>query len=178
MFNNTLARIRKTDEIKENGDTERALKLLKDLLEELQKGSIISKYDIPLVLKKIGICYTEMNLLDEAKKAYKKALRIAQQDYNLMEEADIYSFMTFLELKRGDIQLAEQYLKKALSFTETKRGERYKEIKANGFAAKGEYLYAKRTYRKALKAYEKAGRIDKLGRYKERIKELETKLGI
>jgi tetratricopeptide (TPR) repeat protein len=77
----------------------------KELLEDLA----VRKPLDPDVLYNLGICYSELNLLDASEKTLLKTIEL------IPDHANAHTALAFTYLKKGETELSETYLQKALS---------------------------------------------------------------
>ena len=146
--------IKKADEYREkDGDFNKAIDILEDLLVEVKKDPIILCFYVPLILKKLGNLYRDIGDTKKAKETYEEALKVARNDLNKTEESDILTAMAFLELKTGDADKALKYAKKAEENIGPKRGIKFAEVRANTFAVLGNIYFEKGDFEEATEKY-------------------------
>ncbi len=151
----TLDVVKRAEKLRnENGDIYEAINILENRARILRKDPFIMGVDLPLVLRKLATCYRDVGDIDSAYEIYNEALAIAINDNNKIEESDILSSLSFLELKTGSIEKAMEYAQRSLEYIGNKRrGLKFAEARSNAYAVLGNIYFEKEQYDDALESY-------------------------
>lgn len=145
--------IERADEyVLEEGKPKKAIKLLEDLLKELETTSE-EYYEVVL---KLATTYRNNKSYGLAKDLLKKAITEAKNFGEEIYLADMYSSLSFINLQQRNFADARTYAKKGLGIIKYKKGFKAEKSKANFYAVLGNIYFTTKDYKDALKNYKKA----------------------
>jgi len=156
LMADTLEVIKEAKQLRDlEGKVSKAIKILEDLGEEIKEDPLLS-YDYPMILKELGIYYSDLGQNEKSKEYLQQALQVAKKDLNKIEVADIRCSLAFLELNTGSVEKALGYALRAWEYIGKKRGDKFTETKANTAAVLGNIYFEQGKYSQAMKMYKKA----------------------
>lgn len=157
--------VERADEyILEEGKPKKAIKLLEDLLKELETTSE-EYYEVVL---KLATTYRDNKSYSSAKELLKRAIPEAKKFDEDIYLADMYSSLSFINLQQRNFADARKYAKKGLDIIKYMRGFKAEKSKANIYAVLGNIYFTTKDYKDALKNYRKALKKSKDIGFKQR----------
>ena len=135
-------------------------KLPSALMSGLEALKLVEVYDFPPqhveALIQVGLIYTRLSQYDLANNYLFQALKIAEQNNLVIEKAEIYNNMAWIQKDQGNYNLGLEYADKSQVIYE-KVGSRYGIASCHG--VRGLIFYLQKRYKESLAEHEKTKQI-------------------